>query len=93
MLAVYSGNAASMIASYNVSNAEEEFKLEIEDTIISKDAVVNSVNNEFAYVVDITNKNIIYFDLRDKSYELIKMENKFLNKKIKKCFIFTIIYK
>lgn len=75
LLAVYSGNAASMIASYNVSNAEEEFKLEIEDTIISKDAVVNSVNNEFAYVVDITNKNIIYFDLRDKSYELIKMEN------------------
>lgn len=75
LLAVYSGNDNSMVVSYDISSGEEEFKFEIEEAVISEAAVVNAVNEEFAYVMDVTNENIIYLDLHDKGYEVIKLES------------------
>lgn len=75
LLAVYSGDNTSLIASYDVSSGDEEFKVEMKDIVIAKDAVVNAVNEDFAYIMDVNNENIIYFDLHDKSYEVIELEH------------------
>lgn len=73
LLAVYASETESLVKSFDVSNADEKFKLEIPDIVINADAVLNVVNENFAYILDSSNRNLIYLDLNNKSYKVIEL--------------------
>ena len=74
LLAVYSGEEMALVKSFDVSSGVEKLKLELPDIVINDDAVINVVNDDFAYIINSSDSNLIYLDLSDKSYEIIEFD-------------------
>ncbi len=74
LLAVYTSGKGALVKSFDISNGDEELDIEMSDITVSDTAVINAVNEDFAYILDIAGRNLIYLDLHDKSCSVIELE-------------------
>ena len=74
ILTIYTGKEKSLAALYDVSNAREKTVIELEDTVLTENARVYYVSEEFSYIIDLTNKQIIYLYMKDKKSEKIALD-------------------
>lgn len=74
VLAIYGNGENALAIVYDVSDLKEEKKIEMDGIFFSKDAEVYSVSEEFAYIIDISQKQLVYLSVKDEKYEVISLE-------------------
>lgn len=74
VLAIYGNGENALAIVYDVSDLKEEKKIEMDGISFSKDAEVYSVSEEFAYIIDISQKQLVYLSVKDEKYEVISLE-------------------
>lgn len=75
ILVVYSGEMDSCVVSYNISELKDKKRIEMENIKLSSESKINCITDEFAYIVDVSGKQLVYLDIKDESYEVIEMSN------------------
>ena len=75
LLVVYSSKTDSCVVSYNISDLRDKYHIEMEDLQLSSESEINCITDEFAYILDVEGKQLVYLDIKDESYEVVEMDD------------------